>query len=112
MDSIAAGSIVVFSALDVLAVESSTADDRSAPNCSTESSIGCSIMFTAIGATSGVDVEAVGCPETGLAKRFRTFDCRPCSSSESSRSTIGICVFGVELVVWVGIDEGVEGVRM
>ena len=71
-------------------------------------------MFAATGATSGIGVEAIGCPElvTGLTRRLRTSDCRPCSSSESSRFTIGICVFGVELVVWIGVDGGVERVRM
>ena len=79
----------------------SAADVCPAFNYSAGPSFGCIEMSTTIGATSGVEVEAVGYSElvAELTNKLRTSDCRPCSSLESSRSTIGTYVFGAELVV-------------
>ena len=59
--------------------------------------VGCSAIAGATNVASGMGVKEEGC--SGFAKeltsRSRTFECRPCSSSNTSRSTIGICVGGV-----------------
>ena len=93
--------VIVFSVLGGSAMRGSVVDVYSILGYSVGSSTGCSITTTTIGATSRIEVEAVGCSElvTELTSRLRTSDCRPCSSSDSSRSTIGICVFEAELVV-------------
>ena len=92
--------MLFFFTLEGSAIGGSVADVCFALSCSTESLVGCSEMSTTTGATSGIEVEAVGCSElvAKFTSRLRTSDCRPCSSSESSRSTIGTCVCGAKLV--------------
>ena len=63
--------------------------------------IGCSAISGAIGVTSRMGEEEEGCFELTikLTNRSRTSDYRLCSSSDSSRTTVGVCVGGAEIVV-------------
>ena len=63
---------------------------------SAASVVGCSSVSRAAGVASKMGVKEEGCSKLAkeLTNRSRTSKCIPCSSSDSLRSTTGICVRG------------------
>ena len=63
--------------------------------------VGCSAISGATDVASEIGVEEEGCSELAkeLTNRSRTSECRPCSSSDSSRFTTRVCVGGSEIAV-------------
>ena len=93
--------IIVCSALGASTVTGSVVIICSALGGSAMSFIRCSAISGATGVTSRMGVEEEGCFELAieLTNRSRTSDYRPCSSSNSSRTTVGVCVGGAKIVV-------------